>query len=81
MEYKVLAVACMIFIMAIWMLLHGIRGYQAGLIIETRKGTPEKDYYYRGDIGFYVNVFFYIAGGTFAVGFSAWLIMTGLGYW
>jgi hypothetical protein len=51
------------------------------LIIETRKGTPEKDYYYRGDIGFYVNVFFYIAGGTFAVGFSAWLMMTGLGYW
>jgi len=47
----------------------------------TRKGTPEKDYYYRGDIGFYVNVFFYIAGGTFSVGFSAWLMMTGLGYW
>ncbi|HEN4999043.1 TPA: hypothetical protein U6I48_004601 [Klebsiella aerogenes] len=81
MEYKLFAVAFLSFIMAIWMLLHGIRGYQTGLIIETRKGSPVKDYYYRGDIGFYVNVFLYIVGGTFTVGFSAWLMMTALGYW
>ncbi|HEN4999196.1 TPA: hypothetical protein U6I48_004764 [Klebsiella aerogenes] len=81
MEYKAIALSCVIFIMAIWMLLHGIRGYQTGLLIETRKGTTEVDYYYRGDIGFYVNLVFYIVGGTFAVGFSFWLMMTGLGYW
>lgn len=66
---------------AIWMLLHGIRGYQAGLIIESRKGSPVKDYYYRGSAGFYVNVFCYIAGGTAMAGFSFWLAMTSLGYW
>ncbi|ROP62254.1 hypothetical protein EDF81_0738 [Enterobacter sp. BIGb0383] len=81
MDYKTVALSCIIFITAILMLLHGIRGAQTGVIVESRKGSSVKDYYYRGDIGFYVNVFFYITGGTAMVGFSAWLLMRGLGYW
>lgn len=72
---------CVGYITSFWMLLHGIRGYQTGVIIEGHKGTMKKDYYYRGDISFYVNVFFYIVGGTFAIGFSTWLLIRGLGYW
>ena len=81
MDYEAIALACMTWIMAIWMLLHGIRGAQKGVIVEGRKGSTVKDYYYRGDIGFYVNVFLYIVGGTCTVGFSTWLSMRGLGYW
>lgn len=81
MEYKLIIMSCAVFIMSIWMLLHGIRGYQTGVIIEGRKDSPVKDYYYRGDTGFYVNVFLYVVGGTFAIGFSTWLLMRGLGCW
>ncbi|QZN97208.1 hypothetical protein [Symbiopectobacterium purcellii] len=81
MDYEVVALSCMTYIMAVWMLLHGIRGAQSGVIVESRKGSSVKDCYYRGDIGFYVNVFLYIVGGTFMVGISTWLLMRGLGYW
>lgn len=81
MDYKTVALSCIIFIMAVWMLLQGIRGAQTGVIVEGRKGSSVKDYYYRGDVGFYVNVFLYITGGTVTVGFSTWLLMRGLGYW
>lgn len=81
MNYEAVVLSCISFITAIWMLLHGIRGAQTGVIVESRKGSPVKDYYYRGDIGFYVNIFFYITGGTAMVGFSAWLLMKDLGYW
>lgn len=81
MDYEVVALSCMTFFMAVWMLLHGIRGAQSGVIIESRKGSSVKDYYYRGDIGFYVNIFLYIVGGTFTVGISTWFLMRGLGYW
>ncbi|WP_223271375.1 hypothetical protein [Buttiauxella sp. B2] len=57
MDYKLVAISCLLYIIAIWMLLHGIRGYQTGVIAEGRKGYPVKDYYYRGDIGF--NVVFF----------------------
>jgi hypothetical protein len=81
MDYKAVALSCITYIMAAWMLLHGIRGAQTGVIVESRKGSSVKDYYYRGDVGFYVNVFLYITGGTATVGFSTWLLMRGLGYW
>ena len=81
MDYEMVALSCTTYIMAVWMLLHGIRGAQTGGIGESRKGSPGKDYYYRGNIGFYVNVFFYIVGGTFTVGISTCFLMKGLGYW
>ncbi|HEN3621395.1 TPA: hypothetical protein ACJTCA_001310 [Yersinia enterocolitica] len=81
MELKTIALVFVMYAAAIWMLLHGIRGFQTGVIIETRKGSPIKDYYYRGDFGFYVNIFLYIVGGTVMIGFATWLLMTGLGYW
>ncbi|MEM6161332.1 hypothetical protein AAH446_12390 [Erwinia sp. P6884] len=81
MDLEGVALASVSYVSAIWMLLHGIRGYQTGLIIESRKGTSVKDYYYRGDISFYVNVFFYIVGGTAMTGFATWLLMVSLGYW
>lgn len=56
------------------MLLDGTRGAQTGVIVEGRKGSSVKDYYYRGDIGFYINVFF-------TVSFATFLLMKGLGYW
>ncbi|AUT94568.1 hypothetical protein FP388_19930 [Citrobacter europaeus] len=81
MELKNIALVTVMYVTAIWMLLHGIRGFQTGVIIETRKSSPIKDYYYRGDLGFYVNVFLYIVGGTGMIGFTSWLLMTDLGYW
>jgi hypothetical protein len=81
MDLEIIGIALAMYITAIWMLLHGIRGFQTGLIIETRKGTPEKDYYYRGDFGFYFNVFLYIVFGTGLTGFATWFLMTRLGYW
>lgn len=50
------------------------QGAQTGVIVEGRKGSSVKDDYYRGDIGFYVNVFF-------TVSFAIFLLMIGLGYW
>lgn len=81
MDYTAAIIACLMLVTAIWMLLHGIRGYRKGVIIETRKSSPIKDYYYRGDFGFYVNVFFYIVVGTVMVGFSAWLFFRSIAYW
>ncbi|MBW9462325.1 hypothetical protein [Kluyvera sp. EC_51] len=81
MDYELVGLSCVTYIASVWMLLHGIRGAQTGVIIEGRKGSSVKDYYYRGDIGFYVNVFFYIVGGTFTVSFATFLLMKGLGHW
>lgn len=81
MDYTAAIIACLMLVTAIWMLLHGIRGYQKGVIIETRKSSSIKDYYYRGDFGFYVNIFFYIVVGTAMVGFSAWLFFRSIMYW
>ncbi|EAS3781378.1 hypothetical protein B4R02_14315 [Salmonella enterica] len=81
MKLKIVSLSCVIYITAIWMLLHGIRGYQTGVIIESRKDSQIKDYYYRDDVGFYINVVFYITGGIFLIGFATWFLMTGIGYW
>ena len=81
MELETIGLVCVMYATAIWVLLHGIRGFQKGVIIEPRKGSSIKDYYYRGDLGFYVNVFMYIVAGTWMIGFATWFLMTALGYW
>ncbi|WP_145507321.1 hypothetical protein [Yersinia alsatica] len=81
MELETIGLVCVMYATAIWVLLHGIRGFQTGVIIEPRKGSPIKDYYYRGGLGFYVNVFMYIVAGTWMIGFATWFLMTALGYW
>ena len=58
MDYGAIALACMTWIMAIWMLLHGIRGAQKGVMVEGGKGSTVKDYYYRGDMAFTLMSFF-----------------------
>ena len=72
MDYTAAIIACLMLVTAIWMLLHGIRGYQKGVIIETRKSSPIKDYYYRGDFGFTSIYFLYCCwygDGRFSAGY------------
>lgn len=56
MDYTAAIIACLMLVTAIWMLLHGIRGYQKGVIIESRKSSPVKYYYYSREFLFYITV-------------------------
>jgi hypothetical protein len=75
MYWKLILLALALYGTSVWMILHAANAWKTGVLIETRKMSPIKDYYYRGEFMYYFQITLYSLGGSFMTGFATWLLM------
>ncbi|MBU9843660.1 hypothetical protein [Rahnella ecdela] len=70
--------SAILFIVAIIILLYGIRSWQTGALAENGRNEY---YYVDGGLPFYGYIFLYITIGTFSTGLAFWFLMKSLQIW
>lgn len=78
MDLNQFILSVIMFIIAIIILLYGIRTWQAGALAEN--GNNEY-YYVDGGLLFYGYIFLYISIGTVSAGLASWFFMKSLQIW
>jgi len=75
MDWELIFITLGLYGTSVWMILHAANAWRTGILVETRKMSPIKDYYYRGEFQYYFYIVLYALGGSFMTGVATWLLM------